>query len=213
MAIDREKPKHDTVMDVTEERIARVYALAFLEVAAKSKDPSGLVDEVDSLANDVVGVVPRLEETLHSELVSSEQKEQLLDRMLKGRASTAVLNFTKVLARHGRLALLRPIARILRKLDAERRGLTDVELRVATPINAALQDEIVNRLRKTLGGEPVLSMHVDPELIAGMVIRVGDRVYDGSVATQLEQSRRAMIDRITDRIETAPDKFMSAATQ
>lgn len=213
MAIsDREKPKHDTVMDVTEERIARVYALAFMEVAAKSPDATALVDEVTSLVEDVLNRSPQLDETFRSALVSSEQKERLLDRMLSGRASPPVLNFLKVLARHGRLAVLRPIARLLKKLDAERRGLTDVEVRVATPIDDALRAEIHNRLRKTMGGEPVLHVVVDPSLIAGMVIRVGDRVYDGSINTQLEYTRRAMIDRVTETIETAPERFVLTGT-
>jgi F-type H+-transporting ATPase subunit delta len=207
---NQEKPIHDTVMDVTEERVARVYAAAFMEVAAKSKDPTALVDEVGSLVNDVLSRFPRLEETLRSALVSSEDKEKLLDRMLSGRASAPVLNVLKVLARHDRLALLRPIAKLLKKLDAERRGLTDVEVRVAAPIDDALQTEILHRLRKALGGEPVLHVEVDPSLIAGMVIRVGDRVYDSSVSTQLEHARRAMVDRITETIETSPARFMAA---
>jgi F-type H+-transporting ATPase subunit delta len=212
MPTEREKPNHETVMDVTEERIARVYATAFMAVAAKTKDATSLVDEVGSLVQDVLGRFPRLEATLRSALVSSEDKENSLDRILSGRASALVLNFVKVLARHDRLGLLRLIASILKKLDAKRRGLTDVEVRVATPIDAALQTEIQNRLRKSMGGEPVLHVEVDPSLIAGMVIRVGDRVYDGSVNTQLENARRAMIDRITETIETTPDRFMAAAS-
>jgi F-type H+-transporting ATPase subunit delta len=209
MPSDRETTTHETVMDVTEERIARVYASAFMAVAAKSKDATALVDEVGSLVNDVLSRFPRLEDTLRSALVSSEEKEQSLDRILSGRASAPVLNFLKVLARHDRLAVLRPIAGILKKLDAERRGLTDVEVRVAAPIDATLQNEIQSRLRKALGGEPVLHVQIDPSLLAGMVIRVGDRVYDGSVHTQLENARRAMIDRITETIETSPERFMA----
>jgi len=212
MPSERDKSKHDTVMDVTEERIARVYAVAFMEVAAKTKDATALVDEVNSLVDDVLATFPRLEEAFRSALVSSEQKEQSIDRVFGKRASVPVLNFLKVLARHGRLTILRPIAKLLRKLDAERRNLTDVEVRVAAPIDDTLQSEILTSLRKALGGEPVLHVKIDPSLIAGMVIRVGDRVYDGSVNTQLENARRAMMDRITESIETASDRFMSAAT-
>jgi F-type H+-transporting ATPase subunit delta len=208
--LDREKPKHETVMDVTEEQIARVYARAFMGVAAKSPNATALVDEVASIVDDVLESFPQLEQTLRSELVAPEEKERLLDRIFRGRASTEVLNFLKVLAAHGRLGLLRSIARILKKLDAQRRGLTDVEVRVATPLDDRLKREIEDRLRKTLGGEPVLHVAVDPSLIAGMVIRVGDRVYDGSVHTQLEHARRAMIDRATERIEMQPERFMLA---
>jgi len=207
---DRENPKYDNVMDVTEERVARVYATAFMEVAAKSNDATALVDEVSSLVVDVLDRHPRLEDTLRSALISSDDKVKSLDRMLSGRASAPMLNFVKVLAQHGRLGLLRPIARVLKKLNAERLGLTDVEVRVAAPIDAALQSEIENRLRKSLGAEPVLHVLVDSSLIAGIVVRIGDRVYDGSVKTQLEQARRSMIERITEKIETSPDRFMAA---
>jgi F-type H+-transporting ATPase subunit delta len=206
-----EKPQHDTVMDVTEEQIARVYAQAFMGVAVNSPDATALVDEIASLVNDILGNFPRLEHTLWSALVSHDQKQQLLDRVFSGRASVPVLNFLKVLSIHGRLALLRPINRLLKKLDAERRGLTAVEVRVAAPLEGGVQAEIEQRLRKMLGGEPVLHVVVDPALIGGIVIRVGDRVYDGSIHTQLEHARRAMIERVIERIETQPERFMSVA--
>jgi F-type H+-transporting ATPase subunit delta len=82
----------------------------------------------------------------------------------------------------------------------------------AAPIDDGLQSEIRAALVKKIGGEPVLKVQTDPSLIAGMVIRVGDRVFDGSVKSQLETARRAMIDRITEKLETSPDKFVSIAT-
>jgi F-type H+-transporting ATPase subunit delta len=211
MAIDAEEPTHDTVMDVSEERIARVYAQAFLDVAAKSVDPTAPVDEFESFVFEVVESLPQLKATLRSALVTEEQKEQLLDRMLKDRASVVVLNFLKVLSRHGRLPLLAAIAKTLKKLDAERRGITDVEVRLAAPTNDALLADIENRLRNALGREPVLHVSIEPELVAGFVVRVGDRVFDGSIRTQLEHTRRAMIERATEKIETTPERFVSTA--
>ena len=207
-----QKPRHESVMDVTEEQIARVYAQAFLGVAAKTANATALVDEVASIVDDVVKRSPQLEQILRSELVAPEEKARLLDRIFRGRASTEVLNFLKVLSAHKRLGLLRPVALLLKKLDAKRRGLTEVEVRVATPLDDGLRREIEDRLRKTVGGEPVLHVVVDPSLIAGMVIRVGDRVYDGSVHTQLEHARRAMIDRVTEAIEMHADRFILAKT-
>jgi F-type H+-transporting ATPase subunit delta len=208
MAVDRQTPQHETVMDVTAEQIARVYAKAFLEVAAKSPTFDQLVDEVDSLVADVLDRTPRLEELLNSALVSGEEKEQMLGRVFGKRASIEVVNFLKVMSRHGRLELLRPIARILRNLHSERRGLTPVEVRVAAPLDNTLRTEIYERLKRALGTEPVLQESIDPSLIAGVWVRVGDRVFDGSIRTQLEHVRRNMIELAIDKIETAPESFM-----
>jgi F-type H+-transporting ATPase subunit delta len=208
VGIDRQKPKHETVMNVTGERIARVYATAFMNVAAQSPNAAALVDEVGAVISEVLDNFPQLEETFRSALISHEQKEQLLDRMFANRASPEVLNFMKVLSKHGRLELLRPIARLLKKLHAERSGLTDVEIRVPIALDDALRREIEETLRKTLRTEPVIHERVDPSLIAGMIIRVGDRVFDSSIHTQLEHARRHMIELAVEKIETEPDRFV-----
>jgi F-type H+-transporting ATPase subunit delta len=210
VGIEREKLTQDTVMNGTGERIARVYATAFMNVAAQSPNAAALVDEVAALVSEILDNFPQLEESFRSAVVSHEQKEQLLDRLLANRVSPEVLNFMKVLSKHGRLNLLRPIARLLKKLHAERSGLTDVKIRVAIALDDAVRREIEDMLRKTLGTEPVIDVQIDPSLIAGMVIRVGDRVYDSSIHTQLEHARRRMIDLAVERIETEPDRFVLA---
>jgi F-type H+-transporting ATPase subunit delta len=208
--VEREHVKDDTVMDVTEERIARLYAKAFLGAVSHRDNSAALVEEVQSLADDVLARFPALEDTLRSSLVSQEQKEHVLDRVFGPRASEVVLHFLKVLAKHDRLGLLRQIARQLKKLYAQQLGLTDVELQVASPLDDQLRQEIYQRLKAGLKSEPVLRVSVDPSLIAGLVIRVGDRVFDGSVANQFELARRAMIARVVERIETKPETFVVA---
>jgi F-type H+-transporting ATPase subunit delta len=178
-------------------------------VAVKSADPTALVGEVGSIVEDVLQSYPKFEQTLRSELVSPEDKARMLDRVFHGRVSNQVLNFLKVLAAHGRLILLRPVARLLKQLDAERRGQFDVELRVALPVDASIESEIENRIRKRFGGEPVIRVVVDPSLIAGVIVRFGDRVFDGSIHTQLEHTRRAMIERATETIEMHAERFLS----
>jgi len=207
---DSASVKHETVMDVTEEQIARVYAQAFLGAIGGSADPASQVEELESFVTDVLNRFPKLEQALKSSLVAGDQKEEILGRILSGRASKEVLNFLKVLSRHGRLNIVRSASRLAKKLFATQRGLIDVEVRVATAIGDDLRGEIENRMQQLLGAQPVLSVKVDPSLIAGMVIRVGDRVYDGSVKNQLERTRAKMIDRATEQIETRPDRFLVA---
>jgi F-type H+-transporting ATPase subunit delta len=208
--LERVSPKHETVMDVTVEQVARVYARAYMGVISKSAKADDRVEELASLVNDVLDQCPELEKTLDSSLVSHDQKEQLLDRVFGKRVSTDLLNFMKVLLRHGRLSLLRSIARQVKKMQSERKGLIDAEVRVATELDKSLRQEIADRLRKRFGREPVLNIKIDPSLIAGIVVRVGDQVVDASVRTQLEHARRAMIERATEQIETRPERFMAA---
>jgi F-type H+-transporting ATPase subunit delta len=207
-AIEPEKPAYETVMDVTAEQIARVYAIAFMDVTAKAPDAPSLIEQVASLASILEGA-PQLEEVFRSTLIPQEDKEGMLDRVFANRVSPVVLNFLKVLSRHGRLDLLRFIARLVVQIDRQRRGLTDVEVRVARELAADIQTEIHDRIRRALGTEPVLHVSVDPDLIAGIWVRVGDEVFDGSVRTQFEHIRRAMIDRATEMIETDPERFLT----
>jgi F-type H+-transporting ATPase subunit delta len=206
-APERESAKHETVMDVTEERVARVYAQAFMGVVAKLPNGDALVDELMSFVADVLDRFPKFEQTLESSLVSPEQKEQLLDNVLGNVASKEVLHFLKVMSRHGRLSLVRLTARIAKKLNATRHGRTDIDIRVAMPLEEAMRTEIEGLVRRALRTEPIINITVDPSLLAGIVIRVGDRVYDGSVQTRFEHVRAAMIDRATEQIETQPEKF------
>jgi len=206
-ATEREPVKHETVMDVMEEQVARVYAKAFLGVVSKLPQAEALVAELSAVVTDVLDRFPKLEKTLRSSLVSAEEKEQLLGRVFGKTASKEVLNFLKVLARHGRLQLLRPAARLAHKLNNAQHNRTEIEIRVAMPLEDAMRTEIEGLVRRALRTEPLLDITVDPELLAGIVIRVGDRVYDGSVRTRLEHVRSAMIARATEQIEIQPERF------
>jgi len=207
---ERVSPKHENVMDVTVEQLARVYAKAFMGVAAKVSNTEALVEELKAIVADVLYRFPKLEEVLKSSLVSPDQKEALLDRVFSKAASVHVTNFLKVLARHGRLELIRPISRQAEKLFTEQSGIADVDVRVATKLDDDIRQVIEARVEKAIGMKPRCHVTVDPNLIAGIIVRVGDRVFDGSLHTHLEIARRAMIDRATDQIETRPEGFVSA---
>ncbi len=208
---ERVSPKHENVMDVTVEQLARVYAKAFMGVAAKTSNTEALIEELKSIVADVLDRFPKLEEVLKSSLVSPEQKEALLDRVFSNAASIHVTNFLKVLARHGRLELIRPISRQAEKLFTEQSGVADVDIRVARKLDDDIRAVIEARVEKAIGMKPRCHVTVDPDLIAGIIVRVGDRVFDGSLHTHLEIARRTMVDRATDQIETRPDRFVSAS--
>lgn len=203
----------ETVMDVTVEQIARVYGQAILGAAEKAGDVAGLVDELDELVREVLDRFPKFEQTLGSALVTPEQKEQLLDRVLGGRASRLVLNFLKVLLAHGRIEILRSVVRQVQKLHNQQMGRVEVDLYVANPLDDDLTGEITTALKQSLRAEPELTIRVDPSLIAGFVVKVGDTVYDGSVKNRFAQARSAIIAHAVEIIETRPETFFNGESR
>ena len=193
--------------DVGVEHVGDVYAQAFLGAAEKAGRIEALLEEFDSLLSDVLDRFPELERTLASRLVSHEQTAVILDRVFGGRASPVMLNFLKVVSRHERLDCLRAIHRRTHAQYERMRGLVRVKVATAETIPDALAGRIADQLHDVLGGVPVLEQIVDPELIGGMVVRVGDTVYDGSIATQLENVRQQMIDRSVHEIQSRRDRF------
>ena len=193
--------------DVGVQHVATVYAEAILGAAETAGQTEALLAEMDSLVADVLDRYPALEHLLGSGLVSHEEKVGILDRVFGAAASPLLLNSLKVISRHGRLDCLRAVQGRLHELYDRMRGRVPVLLSTAAPVDDALAARVTESLRQLLGAQPVLRRAVDPDLIGGAVVRVGDTVYDGSVATQLENVRKHMIDRSVHEIQSRRDRF------
>jgi len=197
--------------DIGIQHIADVYAEAFLGATEKAGRTKAVLEELDSMVRDVLDLHPDLEAVLSSGLVSHEEKVGILDRVFGGRASALLLSFLKVLSRHGRLDCLRAVHRQVHQQYNELRGRVPVRLATATPISDQLAGRIVDRLRAILEAEPILQRQTDRGLIGGLVVRVGDTVYDGSVANQLQQMRQQIIDRSAHEIQSRRNRFRDPA--
>ncbi|MBW3600322.1 MAG: ATP synthase F1 subunit delta, partial [Planctomycetes bacterium] len=163
-----------------------------------------------SVVEDVLAKLPSFDAVLKSPRVSHEEKVRLLHKSFQGKMSATLLNFLKVVSRHGRLDALRAIHRAAQKLHHERMGRVEVLVRTAEPLPEEIHARIADRLRAALGREPVLRMEVEPELIGGVVIRVGDTVYDGSVAHQLVRLREETAAKIARELRRAGERFAIA---
>jgi F-type H+-transporting ATPase subunit delta len=195
-----------TAIDVGAQQVATVYAKAFVGAAEKAGKTDAAVDELRAVA-EVLDEFPKLGDVLGSALVDHEEKCQVLDRVFASRLSTLVLDFLKVVSRHGRLEIVRSVFEQVQKLHDQLRGRVRVELQTAAPLEDGLSRHLEASLRKLLGGQPEIEPAVDPALIGGIVMRVGDTVYDGSVARQLRQVREQMISRSIHEIQSRRDRF------
>jgi F-type H+-transporting ATPase subunit delta len=196
--------------EVGSQGIAAVYAKAFLGATEAAGVTDAALGELDSLVTDVLDKLPRFDAILSSGLVSSDEKIALIEKSIGPQASPLFRNYLKVLARHGRLDVLRAIRRQARQMYDKMRGRQRVHVTTAAELDADLTRRLTDMLRGMLGAEPVLEIKTRPELIGGIVLRVGDTVYDGSIATRLERIREHMIERSVHEIQSGRDRFGSA---
>jgi len=152
---------------------------------------------------------PQLEEFLSSPAVTRDRKGEVLRKAFHGRVSATTLQFLLVLNDHQRLDVLRAAAAAYRELYEERSGRMKVLVRSAVPLDEDQQERLRQQLREAYRREPVLQTRVDPDLLGGLVVRVGDWVYDSSVRTRLEMIRDQLIERSSHEIQSGRDRFCS----
>lgn len=208
MADLSDQPRHDNVFDVDAERLGKVYAQAGLDAAGDLASQGSLAEELSSIVTDILEKHTEMEEVFRSELIPQDEKLELLDRVFGGRASDSLLNLLKVMTKHGRLGMIREVARSAYEMWEERSGRIRVELEIPQPIDDGLHSEILASLSKVLGADPQVETRINPDLLAGFVVRVGDKVYDASARTRLENSRQGMVEHAIEAIQQHPEQFI-----
>jgi F-type H+-transporting ATPase subunit delta len=200
------KSKHD-VIDSGRQHLGSVYAKALLGAADKAGQARQVLEELDSLVTDVLNQLPQLDAAFISPRLAPEEKAALIDKAFGGRMSITLQHFLKVVAKHERLDCLRAILRAAKKLYNEMSGRVEVRLETAAPISNPMRERIVARLTQLLGREVVLTSEVNEELLGGLVVRVGDTVYDGSLAARLKQMQEVTLQRTTQQLRESLDRF------
>lgn len=189
--------------------IARRYAQAYIG-ALGDQDLQSSVEEYESLISDVFNQYPAFERLLASNTVSKVEKRNIVQRALQPVASEMLGKFLMVLASHDRLSLLRSISDELHAEVNKRMGYKDVILKTAHPLGDEWLQSLKQRLEQILSFQPVVISEVDETLIGGMVIKIGDTIYDGSLRTRMNQLRSKFSKRYVDEIQGRRDRFSTA---
>lgn len=194
------QPDRDHV-DIAADRVAKVYAQAIIEAAADAKCVDAVLSELGALARDVLPRVPEAQAVFASPKVAPEEKAALIDKIVKGRFNQTTVNALHVLARHGRLGILAAVAAAAERLADEQAGRLQATFTTAVPLDAAEQGRVVADVEKSLSARLKPTFRVDPEIIGGLVVRIGDTIYDQSVATSLARLGGRLQDRSIHAIQ------------
>ncbi len=171
--------------------IARNYAEALFELGEQSGSTAAYAELIDAVAG-AVETAPEIQAVLMSPRVPKAEKARLFAAALKD-APREFVRFLQALVKRGRQRLLREIA-------AEYEALLDIKhnrvragVTLARPVNEELQRDIQAALGRQLGKEVLAAFHIDPEILGGAVVRVGERIHDGSVRRRMTKLRRQLL--------------------
>ena len=169
-----------------------------------------MLEEIDSLIDDVFKHDPRMEALLAGAAVGREARKEAIVKAFASRANETFYKFLLVLNDHDRLDLLRPVRRALHELNDERTQRLRVFVTSAVPLDADFQARIVDTIHKHFELEPVLVLDVDEAVLGGMKLRIGDTVYDATLLTRIHNLRNQLIARSSHEIQSRRDRFSSA---
>ncbi len=168
---------------------AKRYAQAAFDIAREKDELDRWVEDLRAIAD--LTTQPGVVELLASSRVPFEVKERLLRSVLVD-ISPLALNLARLLVQKGRIALAGQVRDEYQRLLDEHRGMAQALVLTAVPLSEDEERAVAQRLRELTGKEIVLGRRVDPEILGGLVARVGDRLIDGSTRTRLLELRRKL---------------------
>jgi F-type H+-transporting ATPase subunit delta len=169
--------------------VARRYAKALMELGVELGNYERLGRELRSLAR-AIRTSPELDQTLTNPAFPRADRERVLRAVLdRLGAAQEVVNFTRLLLDRERIAQLPDMSRELDAMIDEKAGRIAATVTTAAPLAPAQEQALLQRLEALSGKKVQMQVVHDPGLLGGLIAKVGDVVYDGSLRTQLARMR------------------------
>ncbi|MEO7083771.1 MAG: ATP synthase F1 subunit delta [Gemmatimonadaceae bacterium] len=175
-----------------EPTIAKNYAEALLSLAQKADDLTGWGEMIDNIA-DAMETDRRLSVFLESPRVSAARKNEIFQKAYGAQLPRNFVRFLQALVSHRRQMLIPAIAHEYHDLVDRAEGRVHASVTVMTEATDADRKVITDHLSKSLGKTVVPHFHVNPAILGGVIVRVGDTVLDGSVRRRLATLRSKMM--------------------
>lgn len=167
--------------------VARRYARALFSLG-KAQGDAALVDYGENLSGlvEALNESPQLDRIFRNPVFKVEEKKAVVDAILSNiKAQQMVVNFCHLLADNNRLVFLADIQAYFAELLDEHQGVSRGEMITAIDLEPEIQDELKNSLEEKIRRQLILDYAVDPGILGGLVLKIGDRVLDASLRAQL----------------------------
>jgi F-type H+-transporting ATPase subunit delta len=170
------------------EEIAQVYSRALFEAAQEQDKLDDVREQLGEVA-DAIDSNRDLAVFFFSPYFSTEEKKEGLGKVLDG-ADETVQNFLELLVEKHRMPAIHRIRRAYDALWEEENKLLPVEVTSAIELDKETVQNIGDKIGERTGRKVQLESRVDPDILGGIVVRVGDRILDASIANRLESLRK-----------------------
>jgi len=187
------KARHQSVMSADLEALAGIYAQSLLDYLPQSDRAADSAEELEHLV-ETLNEHDRIDDLLTLPLGVNDRCA-LVERLFQDRLSEPTYALLAVMARRGRMALLRAVSRAYRRLLDARGGKIEVTVTTASHLTTEQRDQLLVDLEHTFQAKPILTERVDPAIIGGIIIKKGDLVVDNSVRTVLTRTVEAVMEQ------------------
>jgi len=174
--------------------VARVYARSMLGLAEQRGEAEALLEELRELAAELDSL-PELTAFLASPFIDRERKGAVIEKLLRGSGSDLLVDSLQVINRKRRLSLIAAIAMVFRLEYEKAHDVEVVNAVTAVPLTQGLRERVMAAAEGFTGKRVRLEERVDPGLIGGLVLEIGDQKLDSSVSVDLERLHRSMLER------------------
>ncbi len=168
------------------------YAKAFFSLAREKNSLPALKDDIELISN----IYENSEEfrlLLESPVIKTSRKIQLINSIFSGKVNELTLNFLRLITRNKREAYIPGICRNFISFTRKDQNIKPARLTTASKVDGETFDKIQSVLEKELHAKVELSGNINPEIIGGLILRVGDKQFDASVATQLNKIKQKLL--------------------
>jgi len=168
--------------------LARGYAQALFQIAQAEGALEQVEDELFRFAR-ILENETRLREALTDPSLAPEHRANMVTELLGNKVSPHTVNIIAFVVQQGRARELTKIIDSLVQLAAEERRKAIAEVRSATPLDEGQRQQLKDAITRATGKQVELKVLVDPSVIGGLLVRVGDQVFDGTVRRRLELAK------------------------
>ncbi len=172
--------------------IANKYSSAMIQLG----EQHNLLDKINQdlhLLKETVKSNSELQNFIEHPLIKTEDKKEILEKIFAEHISEISLNMLKLLADNNRLFLLQFIADYYYKILCEMRNIDTAQVITAVPVDETTLNRVKEKLENLFNKQIKIEPHVDKKIIAGMIVKIKDKIIDGSIRKKFDNMKKQLI--------------------